>query len=245
MFPTVTDVPSITTAQMIEVDRVMIHDLSIDLPRMMENAGRNLAAMAIDLFSPASVAVLAGSGGNGGGALVAARHLANRGVAVHVTPTRPVTEMSPVAAHQATILERMGIPMDADPIDAELVVDGLIGYSLSGPPRGRALELIEWANQRQILSLDVPSGVDSTSGAVPGVAVMAAATMTLALPKVGIVGHPNAGRLFLADISVPPSVYATFGISLETPFRESQIVEVGWSSTQLRRDLLEEELDVL
>ncbi|HEY5652200.1 MAG TPA: NAD(P)H-hydrate epimerase [Acidimicrobiia bacterium] len=227
MFPIASGLPTVTTEQMIEVDRIMVQDLSIDLPRMMENAGRSLAALAIDLFSPTSVTVLAGSGGNGGGALVAARHLANRGVAVFVTPTRMAAHMSPVAAQQAEILERMGIPMQAAPRDADLIVDGLIGYSLSGPPRGRALELIEWSNGRRTISLDVPSGVDSTSGAVPGAAVRAEATMTLALPKTGIVGHPNAGRLFLADISVPPSVYSAFDIALETPFRDGQIVEIG------------------
>ena len=78
-----------------------------------------------------------------------------------------------------------------------------------------------------MLSLDVPSGVDSETGDVPGEAVRASATVTLALPKTGIVGHAATGRLFLADISVPPRVYSAFGIDLDTPFAASPIVEVA------------------
>ncbi len=227
VFPVVRDVPAVTTEQMIEVDRVMIEDLGIDLVRMMENAGRNLAVLAIALYTPTTVQVLAGSGGNGGGVLVAARHLWNRGVDVRVTTSSDRDRMTPVAARQAEILDRIGVESTAQPIDADLVLDGLIGYSLSGAPHGRARELIEWSNGRAVLSLDVPSGVNAETGDVPGEAVGASATMTLALPKKGIVGHECTGRLFLADISVPPLVYAAFGIDLVTPFGASPIVELA------------------
>ncbi len=227
VFPVVRGVPAITTQQMIEVDRVMVEDLEINLVRMMENAGRNLAVLTIALFEPRTVQVLAGSGGNGGGAMVAARHLANRGVEVRVTTTTQPDGMTPTTAQQARILHRIGIDVSEHPASADLVLDGLIGYSLSGAARGRALELIEWTRGRTVLSLDVPSGVDSDTGQVAGDAVMASATMTLALPKTGIVGNPHAGRLFLADISVPPRVYAAFGIDLETPFGASPIVELA------------------
>lgn len=212
---------------MIEVDRLMIEELDIDLVRMMENAGRSLAVLAVELFEPRTVQVLAGSGGNGGGALVAARHLQNRGVTVRVTTTATQDRMTPVTAQQARILQRIGVELSDRPADADLVIDGLIGYSLTGAPRGRALELIEWIQGRNVLSLDVPSGVDATSGEVAGDAVNASATMTLALPKTGIVGHTNTGRLFLADISVPPQVYSAFGIDLRTPFATSPIVELS------------------
>ncbi len=227
VFPVVHDVPAITTDQMIEVDRVMIEELGIDLPRMMENAGRSLATLVIGLFEPRTVQVLAGSGGNGGGVLVAARHLSNRGVDVSVTTSTEVTRMSQVAGRQARILDRMGVEMVDQPRRADVTIDGLIGYSLAGAPRGRALELIQWSEARTVISLDVPSGVDSGTGETPGRAVSAAVTMTLALPKTGIFGHPNTGRLFLADISVPPLVYSAFGIDLESPFRSSAIVELG------------------
>jgi NAD(P)H-hydrate epimerase len=212
---------------MIEVDRIMTEDLGIDLVRMMENAGRSLALLATALYAPRTVQVLAGSGGNGGGVLAAARHLSNRGVDVRVTTTADPGRMTPIAAQQARILDRIGVESSVRPTDADLVLDGLIGYSLSGAPRGRAQELIEWSHGRTVLSLDVPSGVDAETGAVPGDAVGASTTMTLALPKTGIVGHEHTGRLFLADISVPPRVYAAFGIDLETPFRDGPIVELA------------------
>jgi hypothetical protein len=81
----------LTEAQMIEVDRIMIEDLRIELIQMMENAGSNLAELVIELYAPESVAVLAGSGGNGGGGLVAARHLSNRGVDVTASVALPWT----------------------------------------------------------------------------------------------------------------------------------------------------------
>ena len=87
------DVPYITTEQMIEVDRAMIEDFGIDLVRMMENAGRSLAHLARERFLDGDprgnrVVVLAGTGGNGGGALVAARRLHSYGASVTVYATR-------------------------------------------------------------------------------------------------------------------------------------------------------------
>jgi NAD(P)H-hydrate epimerase len=90
-----TAVPALTTEQMRAVDRAMVEDLHIELVQMMENAGRTLADLAITRFSPASVTVLAGPGGDGGGGLAAARHLANRGCQVRAwrsgPPQRPPT----------------------------------------------------------------------------------------------------------------------------------------------------------
>ncbi|MFW6034295.1 MAG: NAD(P)H-hydrate epimerase, partial [bacterium] len=72
--------PALTADQMREIDRIMIDELHIDLIQMMENAGRSLADLAQRRYAPADAVVLAGPGGNGGGGLVAARHLANRGI---------------------------------------------------------------------------------------------------------------------------------------------------------------------
>ncbi len=219
----------LTEPQMIEVDRLMVEDLRIELIQMMENAGRNLAQLVLDRLDPRTVTVLAGSGGNGGGGLVAARHLANRGVDVTVTLAVPDAALSPVAARQFDILRRMGVPEQGEPRDADVVIDALIGYSLRGAPRGRSAELIERIGDvgDRVVALDNPSGLNVTDGSVPGAVVTADMTMTLALPKVGLRGSAQVGQLYLADISVPPSVYEAIGAGPAPDFTTSTIIEVA------------------
>jgi NAD(P)H-hydrate epimerase len=250
-FPFATEaIPWLTTEQMIEVDRAMMEDFRIDLVRMMENAGRNLAHLARTRFLDGDprgqrVVVLAGTGGNGGGALVCARRLANYGAAVKVVVTKPDAAFSRVPGEQLDILRRMGVPvgLDTPPVtlrqaqdDARpaLVIDGVIGYSLKGAPRGAAAELIRWANAAgaPILALDAPSGVDTATGVVFDPAIRATATMTLALPKAGLRAPGVAevvGELYLADISVPPALYAEPALELSVGpiFAQSDIVQLA------------------
>ena len=222
------DVGWLTEPQMIEVDRVMMVDLRIDLVQMMENAGRNLAQLVLDRFRPESVTVLAGSGGNGGGGLVAARHLANRGVDVSVTLGKPEDALAAVPAHQLDILTRMGVAVDPEPRASAVMIDALIGYSLKGAPSGRIGELVAALddNDSPIVALDTPSGLDVTDGTAPGALVSADATMTLALPKIGLRDAPQVGDLYVADISVPPSVYATLAVGPAPDFTQSSIIEL-------------------
>jgi NAD(P)H-hydrate epimerase len=222
------DVPALTADQMREVDRAMIEDVHIELVQMMENAGRSLAELAVARFAPGSVTVLAGPGGNGGGGLVASRHLINRGCTVFVVLSEPASATA-VSAHQADILARMGAAMPPAPEPADLVVDALIGYSLRGDPTGRAAELIEWANTQTapVLALDTPSGLDVTSGRAATPHIRATATLTLALPKIGLIGAPAAGELYLADISVPAVVYQRLGLTPPHLFRDDVVIRLG------------------
>lgn len=237
-------IPYLSTEQMIEVDRAMIEDYKIDLIQMMENAGRTLAHLARYRFLDGDprakkVVVLAGTGGNGGGALVCARHLHNYGTHVEVFITKPQTEFTPISAHQLEILKRMGISIRfageiPNRIEFDLIIDGVIGYSLKGAPRGSAAALIRWANSQeaQILSLDVPSGVDTTTGTVYDPAINATATITLALPKEGLrvpSVEAQVGELYLANISVPPELYARppLNLSVGPIFAQSDIVRLG------------------
>jgi NAD(P)H-hydrate epimerase len=245
--PTYTlELPDLSTPQMVEVDRLMIEAYRIELIQMMENAGRNLAHLARVRFLDGDprgkkVIVAAGTGGNGGGAMVCARRLHNWGADVWVTLTRPEQAFAPVPAHQLDILKRMEVPVAqaegvtavAAAADLDLIVDGIIGYNLSGAPRGSAADLIRWANASgaPILALDAPSGVDATSGAAFDPAIRATATLTLALPKRGLreAGvKEQVGELYLADISVPPSLYAEPGVGVEVGhvFAESDIVRL-------------------
>ena len=124
----------------------------------------------------------------------------------------------------------MNVPFTPEPPAADLVIDAVIGYSIDGDPRGRAAELISWANDAgvPILALDGPSGLDLTTGRAGNPTIEAAATMTLALPKQGLVEHPELiGELYLADISVPPSVYRRFGIEVESIFGGGYVVRIS------------------
>ena len=237
------EIPYLTTEQMIEVDRAMIEDFGIELVQMMENAGRALAHLARARFLGGDpidrhVTVMAGTGGNGGGALVCARRLHSWGAQVTVLLTKPERGFAPVPAHQLRILRQMRVEVGVPetPIggpNPDLIIDGVIGYSLSDAPRGIAGELIRWANSQgsPILALDVPSGVDATTGTVFDPAIAATATMTLALPKEGLRApgvEAQVGELYLADISMPPSLYARppLGLHVGHIFSESDIVRL-------------------
>ena len=207
-------VPAVTAEQMREVDRFMVEELHIELIQMMENAGRSLASLALRRFAPSAVTILAGPGGNGGGGLVAARHLSNHAVDVSVVVSSP-DQMGEVPRHQLDVVERMGIAVAEEPPTSALVIDAVLGYSLHGDPRGRAAELIRWCLHQPapVCSLDTPSGLDVTSGEARTPCVRATTTLTLALPKVGLARAPShVGELYLADISVPPFVYRRLGL---------------------------------
>ena len=232
-------IPALTTAQMIEVDRAMIEDYHIELIQMMENAGHNFAELARRQMRNAvqghSVAVLCGSGNNGGGGMTAARHLHNWGANVIIALTKTADELRGIPAHQLDILKRMNVPIVDSaslPATVDLILDAIIGYNLSGSPRGAAADLIQWANHQSvpILSLDTPSGLEVTSGIAHTPTIRAVATLTLALPKQGLL-MPSAkkftGDLYLADISVLPEIYRSMGIQVPNLFEWEDIIRIG------------------
>lgn len=101
----------------------------------------------------------------------------------------------------------------------DIILDAVIGYGLQSTPRGSAARLIEWADTsgRPILALDIPSGLNATTGNAPGVYVRPRWTMTLALPKTGLL--PNkTGELFLADIGIPQETYQRMQMQYVNPF---------------------------
>ena len=238
------EIPSVTVAQMREIDRLMVEELGITLEQMMENAGRALAELARrTLGDPRGrrIAVLAGPGGNGGGALVAARRLAIWGAEVSVALASPAARMRPVPAHQLQIVRAMGIPVvePEAPLPeiarSALVLDGVFGYGLTTAPHGRGAELIRAANEShvQILALDVPSGLSAETGEAFEPTIRAHQTLTLALPKIGLLAPragPYVGELFVADISVPAQLYHRLGLDVGPLFAASDIVPFVSSS---------------
>lgn len=244
-FPFIRMPPDLSIEDMAAVDRAMVEDYGIELVQMMENAGRCLALVASSRFLAGDprgrrVTVLAGSGGNGGGAMVAARRLADWGAEVDVRLSTDEERLQPVSAHQLTILRRLEITVSeaakagsGESVgETDLIIDGLIGYSLVGAPHGAAAELIEAANESDaaVLSLDVPSGLVASSGAVHEPTMRASATLTLALPKHGLLSErvrEIVGELYLADIGVPPTLYAKLGLGDPGPlFATGDIVRL-------------------
>ena len=223
------EVPAISSAQMREVDRIAIQETGPNLYQMMENAGRNLAGLGLELLGGAwrerRVLVLAGAGGNGGGGICAARHLANRGADVRLYLAAP-GRLGEVPAFQRKIFQSTsGGELEARDLakfEPDLVVDALIGYGLRAAPEGPVADAIQWANASgaPILALDVPSGVNADDGGTPGMFIRPNWTMTLALPKTGLLPE-RTGELFLADIGIAEGTYRRIGLNHASPFGTS------------------------
>jgi NAD(P)H-hydrate epimerase len=119
--------------------------------------------------------------------------------------------------------------------EADAIVDALLGYGSAGPPRGEIKALIDRIRRcgRRVVSLDLPSGLDATSGRAPDGAASADATLTLALPKRGLLTHEGlqrSGRLYLGDLGIPAALYARLGIDAGTPFARGPIVRINGSA---------------
>lgn len=221
-------VPAVTRTQMKELDRIAIEETGPNLYQMMENAGRSCALAALDMLGTrwkhATVVVLAGAGGNGGGGICAARHLANRSQSIEVRLCLGSPEkLGAVPAYQRKIFGLThGKECEMDQlanIKPSLIIDALVGYSLYGAPTGKTAELIQWANENDtpMLSLDIPTGVDSTTGETPGQFINATRTVTLALPKTGLCPE-TTGVLWLADIGIPQAAFQKLGLDYISPF---------------------------
>jgi NAD(P)H-hydrate epimerase len=223
-----------------EVDKAMIDDYGFSLMQMMELAGLNLAILARNNFlknkpSGKKVIVVAGPGGNGGGVMVAARHLHNWGADVSLVLSSKAGKFNKDTIYQFSILKKLNIEVIEKIEEGDLIIDGMIGYGLSGNPKGKIAELITQINESGIpvLALDAPSGLDLSTGKPSDLCVKAKSTVTLAIPKSGHFRMPASkyiGELFLADISVPMELYKAMGIEtkeLARTFQEGSVVKIN------------------
>src|SRR3989441_10119040 len=204
--PAIRSVPVVTAAQMAEADRVASEELGIALAVLMENASRQVAAAARALLGSVEgkrVIALAGRGNNGGDALGAARHLLGWGADARVALSGAPDRLRDLARAQHDILVKLGVPIASaaesgagaigeELADADLVLDGLLGYSVSGAPHGAVAELIAAAERLAVpvIAIDLPSGLDPDDGMPLGTAIAARATGTLGLPKLGVTLPP-------------------------------------------------------
>jgi hydroxyethylthiazole kinase-like uncharacterized protein yjeF len=204
----------LTTAEMAEADRLTIAGgvPSIDL---MENAGRAVADTASAMLQGRRVVVVAGPGNNGGDGFVAARHLAERGHAVRVSF---VGDRSRLKGDAALAAKRWTGPVeDASPgalTTGDIVIDALFGAGLDRAVEGIPRAMIEAMNASgaAVIAVDLPSGINGTSGAVMGTAVKAHRTVTFFRRKTGhmlLPGRQHCGTVHVADIGIPADVLAT------------------------------------
>ena len=176
----------------------------------MEAAGWRIARCA----GPRA-AVVCGAGNNAGDGLAAARHLHRWGRLAAVSCVN-ADNLRGAAAKQLESLRKLGIEVsDAFELaDATMVVDAIFGTGLSRPPEGKYAEWIEAINAagKDVLAVDVPSGLDADSGIPYPRCVRAGLTVTLGLPKPGL--SKVSGHVLVADIGVPVEAYAAVGIAV-------------------------------
>ena len=203
----------LTTSEMGEADRLAV-ETGVPSLGLMERAGKAIAEAAIDMtWGPDTrIAVLCGPGNNGGDGFVAARYLRDRGFDVRVFL---LGDKSALKGDAAEMARRWPLPIRPASPDAlqsmYLVIDALFGAGLSRPLDGDAAELVEAVNASglPVLAVDVPSGLDGTSGEVRGVCIKARRTVTFFRKKPGHVllpGRQLCGELIVADIGIPDSV---------------------------------------
>jgi NAD(P)H-hydrate epimerase len=223
----------LTAAEMRELDRRAIAEVGIPSLVLMENAGRSTYQVLRREFPELSgeVAVLAGRGNNGGDGFVVARYLANAGtpVAVFLLGRRDQVGGDArvnleILAHQGLevveILEESHLQAALDRLArAGLIVDALLGTGLNSPVTGLLASLIHQVNhlKRQVLAVDLPSGLSADTGEALGVAVKADVTVTCGWPKIGLIMAPGrgyVGRLWQADLSVPPDLAREAKVSM-------------------------------
>lgn len=214
-----------TSTEMREIDRIAEEEYGILPEILMENAGRSAAQILLESYPTAGVEteilVFAGSGNNAGDAFVAARRLIGLGRRVRIFFIEPSTKYPASVARNFQILKKLGAklaPLDQiGSLEAFLaqapgpftVIDGLLGTGLKGDLEGLYADVVEVINRmkaREVIALDIPTGVSGDTGVIHGNAVQASVTVSFGFPKLGHFLPPGAakrGTLINVDISLP------------------------------------------
>ncbi|MDX6656460.1 MAG: ADP-dependent NAD(P)H-hydrate dehydratase / NAD(P)H-hydrate epimerase [Solirubrobacteraceae bacterium] len=198
-------VPLPDAEQMRAIDRWAIDEQGIPSLELMERAGSGLATLTTEIAPDGLVVVVCGKGNNGGDGLVVARLLReqHREVRCLLVGGRDDLRGDAAAMAEGVATE----PFDSASLDgAAVVVDAILGTGFEGEARGPAAAAIAAMNGHLVVSADVPSGVDASTGAIAGAAVRARATATFAAPKPGLYVQPgksHAGEPRVIDIGIP------------------------------------------
>lgn len=213
--------PFVSARDMMVFDRYAIETLKVPALVLMENAGRGLSdeiCKTLKSKRTPTALVVCGTGNNGGDGLVAARHLLIRAVRVKVFLLGRRADLKAGPAVNAVILEKLGVAVvELKSINSffqravrasDVIVDAIFGVGLNRPvsdPFAGVIELLN-ASKKKIISADVPSGLDATTGRIWGVCVKADRTVTFGFPKKGFLknaGPRVTGKVVVRDIGVP------------------------------------------
>ena len=206
-----------------EIDRTTITGAGVPSLTLMENAGNAIAQLALKWSSHNPIkrfVVICGKGNNGGDGLVAGRELHQAGAEVEVLLVGTASDLSTDSAINYQRAQEAGVKIaEAANLsqitkacsDVELIIDALLGTGVSGEVSGATADAISAINAlgKRVLSVDVPSGIDADTGAIFGVAIRAEATVTMGIPKLGLMlgaGTEHAGRVHVVDIGFPDSI---------------------------------------
>ncbi|MGB0646995.1 MAG: NAD(P)H-hydrate dehydratase, partial [Bradymonadia bacterium] len=208
----------VSAEEMVALDRFTIDDFGLGEDVLMESAGRCVGTIVSDSFpAKAEVIILFGPGHNGADALVAARYLHEQGRQVKACCPFDEHQLSPACRRQLLRCQQVGIDVLLSEVRAPsqfkiqpdaIYIDGLFGTGLKRPVCGQAGAWIETLRDAhaKVVSIDIPSGVCATSGAIMGTAVDAAVTVTFQHSKIGHWIFPGAGLrgdLRVVDIGIP------------------------------------------
>lgn len=193
--------------EMAEIDRRARDEAGVPERLLMENAGRVIAQTAQTLFPEGEVVGVVGSGHNGADTYIALRTLRTWGRSVRWIQAASQPP-DPALAHGWNVPPVPDPEFDTTLASAGLVLDGILGTGVTGAPRKPQAKLIERINRLapRVLAVDGPSGVDFSTGAVPGACVDADVTLSLGYPKLGLLFQParaRCGRLLAAEIAFP------------------------------------------
>jgi ADP-dependent NAD(P)H-hydrate dehydratase / NAD(P)H-hydrate epimerase len=204
--------PVYTADEMRALDRWAIEHEGIPSLQLMERAGGEVARAIIALDFDGPVRIVCGRGNNGGDGLVVARSLLDHGLTVDALLLFDAHELSDDARANLERVEVRRVDVGELPsalARSAVVVDALLGTGFTGSPRPPVDAAIEAINSAHatVIAVDVPSGVDASSGEVEGACVHADLTVTFHGPKVGLwiaPGKTHAGRVEVVDIGIPP-----------------------------------------
>ncbi len=211
-----------------EIDRKTINEYGIPSLVLMENAGKASANLILNKYIDCnSIAIICGGGNNGGDGFVIARHLisADRNVKTYITS--PKSKYNGDAKTNLNSLLKIGgevIELKEKTLKitkADIQIDAIFGTGLDREVGGFYKKLIKNINSRRkpVVSIDIPSGLDSNTGKPLGIAVKAEATITFIRPKIGMCIHPGVdyvGKLYVADITTPKELESKIKCELLT-----------------------------